>query len=114
LQFVLQSIDLSQETWVYGPGGVRGRVKLLAQWYQLTEHLLGILPFQPAVAEQTLDFRVSLIVHLQPIPREFPTSLSTTGGIIDFYGPCDASPTGAAQVQAQRLDEAHGYDCQRF
>ena len=28
-----------------------------------------------------------------------------TGDVIDFSGPCDESPTGKDQVQAQRLDE---------
>ena len=29
---------------------------------------------------------------------------STTGDIIDFYGPCDESPTGQSQVWQQRND----------
>jgi hypothetical protein len=32
-----------------------------------------------------------------------------TGDIIDFYGPCDESPTGKDQVAAQRLDEQHRF-----
>ncbi len=32
---------------------------------------------------------------------------SDTGDVIDFYGPCDESPTGADQVTGQRLDEEH-------
>ena len=34
---------------------------------------------------------------------------STTGDIIDFYGPCDETPTGKDQVEAQRLDEQHRF-----
>ena len=29
---------------------------------------------------------------------------STTGDIIDFYGPCDENPTGSDQVQMQRME----------
>ena len=29
----------------------------------------------------------------------------STGDVIDFYGPCDETPTSANQVQAQREDE---------
>jgi|ERR671918_589062 hypothetical protein len=32
-----------------------------------------------------------------------------TGDVIDFYGPCDESPTGNDQVQSQRLDEQHRF-----
>jgi hypothetical protein len=31
---------------------------------------------------------------------------ASSGDIIDFYGPCDESPTGKDQVEAQRLDES--------
>ena len=31
---------------------------------------------------------------------------ASSGDVIDFYGPCDESPTGKDQVTAQRLDEA--------
>jgi len=31
---------------------------------------------------------------------------STTGDTIDFYGPCDESPTGPDQVQAQKREES--------
>jgi len=30
---------------------------------------------------------------------------STTGDVIDFYGPCDESPTGKDQVWEQKLDQ---------
>jgi hypothetical protein len=29
--------------------------------------------------------------------------------VIDFYGPCDESPTGKDQVQEQRLEEEHRF-----
>ena len=32
---------------------------------------------------------------------------SSDGDIIDFYGPCDESPTGADQVHQQELDKFH-------
>ena len=32
-----------------------------------------------------------------------------TGDTIDYYGPCTESPTGADQVQVQKLDEFHHY-----
>jgi hypothetical protein len=28
-----------------------------------------------------------------------------TGDRVDFYGPCDVNPTGADQIQQQRLDD---------
>lgn len=31
---------------------------------------------------------------------------STTGDVIDFNGPCDESPTGSDQVQAQKREES--------
>lgn len=30
----------------------------------------------------------------------------SSGDIVDFYGPCDESPTGKDQVEAQRLDQS--------
>lgn len=32
---------------------------------------------------------------------------SSTGDIIDFYGPCDYDPTGKAAVQSQRIEFRH-------
>jgi hypothetical protein len=32
---------------------------------------------------------------------------SSDGDIIDFYGPCDESPTGADQVRQQELEKFH-------
>ena len=31
---------------------------------------------------------------------------SSSGDVVDFYGPCDESPTGQDQVTEQRLEEA--------
>jgi hypothetical protein len=36
-------------------------------------------------------------------PQLKPTS---SGDVIDFYGPCDETPTSPDQVTAQRLDES--------
>lgn len=35
---------------------------------------------------------------------------STTGDVIDFYGPCDESPTGSDQVQAQKREESSMFE----
>src|SRR5262245_44333529 len=32
---------------------------------------------------------------------------SSTGDVIDFYGPCDESPLGQDQLQAQKLEDQH-------
>ena len=49
----------------------------------------------PAIRESTLS-------------TNHPTlKSSTTGDVIDFYGPCDESPTGKDQVAAQRLAAQH-------
>jgi hypothetical protein len=32
-----------------------------------------------------------------------------SGDVVDYYGPCDESPTGADQVQAQKLEQSHHY-----
>ena len=32
---------------------------------------------------------------------------SSTGDVIDFYGPCDENPVGTDQVQAQKLENEH-------
>ena len=47
----------------------------------------------PAIARNTLG-------NDQP-------ELSTKGGVIDFYGPCDENPLGQDQIQAQKLDDQH-------
>jgi hypothetical protein len=35
---------------------------------------------------------------------------SSTGDVIDFYGPCDENPAGKDQVQAQRLENQHRWE----
>ena len=40
----------------------------------------------------------------QPVLKD-----ESTGDIIDFYGPCDESPTAKDQVAAQKLDEQHRF-----
>lgn len=35
---------------------------------------------------------------------------SSTGDVIDFYGPCDENPVGKDQVQAQRLEDQHRWE----
>ena len=50
----------------------------------------------PAIREETLG--------KQPVLKD-----SSTGDIIDFYGPCDETPTSNDQVFAQRLDEERGW-----
>jgi hypothetical protein len=32
---------------------------------------------------------------------------STTGDIVDYYGPCDENPTGKDQIATQRLEHQH-------
>lgn len=49
----------------------------------------------PAIRQRTLDAD-------RPALKS-----SSTGDVIDFYGPCDESPTGTDQVAAQRLEAEH-------
>ena len=35
---------------------------------------------------------------------------SSTGDVIDFYGPCNESPVGKDQVQTQRLENQHRWE----
>jgi hypothetical protein len=51
----------------------------------------------PAIRESTLD-------DDQPALKD-----STTGDVIDFYGPCDESPVGKDQVHEQKLDAQHRF-----
>jgi hypothetical protein len=32
---------------------------------------------------------------------------SSTGDVVDFYGPCDENPLGQDQLQAQKLEDEH-------
>ena len=49
----------------------------------------------PAMRQSTLD-------DGQPTLKD-----SSTGDVIDFYGPCDEKPTGKDQVQMQRIEDQH-------
>lgn len=49
----------------------------------------------PAMRQSTLDDN-------QPALKD-----SSTGDVIDFYGPCDENPIGKDQVQAQRIENEH-------
>jgi hypothetical protein len=50
----------------------------------------------PAIRPSTLD-------------TDHPTLKSSdTGDVIDYYGPCDESPLGQDQIQAQKMDEQQG------
>ena len=49
----------------------------------------------PAIRQSTLDDN-------QPALKD-----SSTGDVIDFYGPCDENPVGKDQVQAQRIENEH-------
>ena len=51
----------------------------------------------PAMRQSTLD-------DGQPALKD-----SSTGDVIDFYGPCDESPTGKDQVQEQKLEAQHRF-----
>jgi hypothetical protein len=35
---------------------------------------------------------------------------SSTGDVIDFYGPCNENPVGKDQVQTQRLEDQHRWE----
>ena len=49
----------------------------------------------PAIRQSTLDDN-------NPTLKD-----SSTGDVIDFYGPCDENPVGKDQVQAQRIENEH-------
>jgi len=36
-----------------------------------------------------------------------PALQSTTGDIVDYYGPCDETPTGKDQIETQKLEHQH-------
>ncbi len=48
----------------------------------------------PAIREDTLHMN-------RPVLKD-----SSTGDIVDFYGPCDYDPTGKAALQAQRQEKS--------
>ena len=49
----------------------------------------------PAISQSTLD-------NSQPALKD-----SSTGDVIDFYGPCNENPVGKDQVQEQKLEAQH-------
>lgn len=49
----------------------------------------------PAMTERSLD-------GSQPQLKQ-----STTGDVIDYYGPCDQDPTGKDQILTQKLEHYH-------
>jgi hypothetical protein len=49
--------------------------------------------------------RQSTLGEDQPVLKN-----SSTGDVIDFYGPCDESPTGKDQVWEQKLDNEHRFE----
>jgi hypothetical protein len=51
----------------------------------------------PAIRQGTLDSD-------QPALKD-----SSTGDVIDFYGPCNESPVGKDQVHEQQLDAQHQF-----
>jgi hypothetical protein len=52
----------------------------------------------PAIRQGTLD-------DGQPALKD-----SSTGDVIDFYGPCNESPVGKDQVHEQKLDAEHQFE----
>jgi hypothetical protein len=54
--------------------------------------------------EEFPAIRRSTLVGDQPVLKD-----SSTGDVIDFYGPCDENPVGKDEVQAQRLEDQHRF-----
>ena len=52
----------------------------------------------PAIREETLASNY-------PVLKD-----STSGDVIDFYGPCDENPVGKDQVQEQKLEQQHRWE----
>ena len=52
----------------------------------------------PAMRQSTLDDN-------QPALKD-----SSTGDVVDFYGPCDENPVGKDQVQAQKIENEHRFE----
>ena len=48
-------------------------------------------------------------MHQRSLAGDQPVLKDEGTDIIDFYGPCDESPTGKDQVAAQRLDGQHRF-----
>jgi hypothetical protein len=72
---------------VFADGGVLSKDEFTPQSYCHMKF--------PAIRPRTLDTS-------QPELKE-----SQTGDVVDFYGPCDESPTGNDQVTNQRDQEQH-------
>jgi hypothetical protein len=47
---------------------------------------------------------------IRPSTLDTDNPTADTGIVIDFYGSCDESPTGADQVQEQKLDAQHRFE----
>ena len=67
----------------------------------------GIIEKEPFTAgsychEKFPAMRPSTLDDNQPTLKS-----SSTGDVIDFYGPCDESPVGKDQVQEQKLEAQH-------
>jgi hypothetical protein len=66
-------------------------------------------------SRKTSSLRVITVIkssHLwttQSLDSENPT-LTNSGNIIDYYGPCDESPVGEDQIQEQKLEAQHRFD----
>jgi hypothetical protein len=52
----------------------------------------------PAIREDTLHMD-------RPVLQS-----SSTGDVVDFYGPCDYDPTGKAALQAQRIEKSRRFN----
>jgi hypothetical protein len=81
--------------------------------------LIGLMGASVARAADSMPFRQEFTpgsyCHMR-FPAIRPSTLGTrhptlkranTGDQIDFYGPCDESPTGKDQVWHQKLDQEH-------
>jgi hypothetical protein len=93
-------------------GGVTMKIKNLTVAALFSIATLGTIP-ATGEAQDGILFREragsSNYCHLKfPAIREDTLASSRpvlSGEIIDFYGPCDFSPTGKAAVQAQRIEK---------
>ena len=63
------------------------------------------LTSDPYCHEKFAAMRQSTLDDSQPALKN-----STTGDVIDFYGPCDENPVGKDQVQEQKLEAQHRFE----
>jgi len=50
-------------------------------------------------------------IRQRTLGNEEPTLKdSSTGDVIDFYGPCDENPLGQDQIQTQKLEDQHRWE----